>query len=147
MISEGRGQVWKEEIRKRIENSTFTDDDIVSLMCWCSCPCPARRWIACSSTRCDRYLSRDAGGLSDADRGMHVAADARAHRRGGDAQAREVKPARHRRISGAGRRRCCCWRCWRWPSAAWPTVQRGVLNLRRISVLRRWSVRRARSGL
>ena len=24
----------EEEIRKRIENGTFTDDDIVSLMCW-----------------------------------------------------------------------------------------------------------------
>ena len=57
----------EEEIRKRIENGTFTDDDIVSLMCW-QLSLPGEEMDCALIDECDRYLSRDAAGLSDADR-------------------------------------------------------------------------------
>ena len=120
----------EEEIRKRIENGTFTDDDVVSLMCW-QLSLPGEEMDCALIDECDRYLSRDAAELSDADR-ERMWRQMLVRISGGDAQARS-ETARHRRIS---RRRaaacCCCWRCWRWPSAAWPIRRRGVLNLRRI---------------
>ena len=57
----------EEEIRKRIENGTFTDDDIVSLMCW-QLSLPGEEMDCALIDECDRYLSRDAEGMSEADR-------------------------------------------------------------------------------
>ena len=47
----------EEEIRKRIENGTFTDDDIVSLMCW-QLSLPGEKMDCALIDECDRYLSR-----------------------------------------------------------------------------------------
>ena len=43
----------EEEIRKRIENGTFTDDDIVSLMCW-QLSLPGEKMDCALIDECDR---------------------------------------------------------------------------------------------
>ena len=117
----------EEEIRKRIENGTFTDDDIVSLMCW-QLSLPGEKMDCALIDECDRYLSRDAAGLSDADRDrmwrqmLVCIGGAETHRRA-------VKPARHRRIS---RRRAAVLLLLALLALAVGgvayTVRRGVLN-------------------
>ena len=87
----------EEEIRKRIENGTFTDDDIVSLMCW-QLSLPGEEMDCVLIDECDRYLSRDAAGLSDADRDR-MWRQMLARIGGAETHRRAVKPARPRRIS------------------------------------------------
>ena len=117
----------EEEIRKRIENGTFTDDDIVSLMCW-QLSLPGEKMDCVLIDECDRYLSRDAAGLSDADRDrmwrqmLVCIGGAETHRRA-------MKPARPRRIS---RRRAAVLLLLALLALAVGgvayTVRRGVLN-------------------
>ena len=87
----------EEEIRKRIENGTFTDDDIVSLMCW-QLSLPGEKMDCALIDECDRYLSRDAAGLSDADRDR-MWRQMLVRIGGAETHRRAVKPARPRRIS------------------------------------------------
>ena len=87
----------EEEIRKRIENGTFTDDDIVSLMCW-QLSLPGEKMDCVLIDECDRYLSRDAAGLSDADR-ERMWRQMLVRIGGAETHRRAVKPARPRRIS------------------------------------------------
>lgn len=86
----------EEEIRKRIENGTFTDDDIVSLMCW-QLSLPGEKMDCVLIDECDRYLSRDAAGLSDADR-ERMWRQMLVRIGGAETHRRAVKPARHRGI-------------------------------------------------
>ena len=136
----------EEEIRKRIENGTFTDDDIVSLMCW-QLSLPGEKMDCVLIDECDRYLSRDAAGLSDADRDrmwrqMLV-------RIGGvETHRRAVKPARPRRIS---RRRAAVLLLLALLALAVGgvayTVRRGVLNFTEDFGFAPMVSQEARSGL
>ena len=117
----------EEEIRKRIENGTFTDDDIVSLMCW-QLSLPGEEMDCALIDECDRYLSRDAAGLSDADRDR-MWRQMLVRIGGAETHRRAVKPARPRRIS---RRRAAVLLLLALLALAVGgvayTVRRGVLN-------------------
>ena len=117
----------EEEIRKRIENGTFTDDDIVSLMCW-QLSLPGEKMDCALIDECDRYLSRDAAGLSDADRDR-MWRQMLVRIGGAETHRRAVKPARPRRIS---RRRAAVLLLLALLALAVGgvayTVRRGVLN-------------------
>ena len=117
----------EEEIRKRIENGTFTDDDIVSLMCW-QLSLPGEKMDCVLIDECDRYLSRDAAGLSDADRDR-MWRQMLVRIGGAETHRRAVKPARPRRIS---RRRAAVLLLLALLALAVGgvayTVRRGVLN-------------------
>ena len=117
----------EEEIRKRIENGTFTDDDIVSLMCW-QLSLPGEKMDCVLIDECDRYLSRDAEGLSDADRDR-MWRQMLVRIGGAETHRRAVKPARPRRIS---RRRAAVLLLLALLALAVGgvayTVRRGVLN-------------------
>ena len=117
----------EEEIRKRIENGTFTDDDIVSLMCW-QLSLPGEKMDCVLIDACDRYLSRDAAGLSDADRDR-MWRQMLVRIGGAETHRRAVKPARPRRIS---RRRAAVLLLLALLALAVGgvayTVRRGVLN-------------------
>lgn len=117
----------EEEIRKRIENGTFTDDDVVSLMCW-QLSLPGEEMDCALIDECDRYLSRDAAGLSDADR-ERMWRQMLVRIGGAETHRRAAKPARHRRIS---RRRAAVLLLLALLALAVGgvayTVRRGVLN-------------------
>lgn len=117
----------EEEIRKRIENGTFTDDDIVSLMCW-QLSLPGEKMDCALIDECDRYLSRDAAGLSDADRDR-MWRQMLVRIGGAETHRRAAKPAHPRRIS---RRRAAVLLLLALLALAVGgvayTVRRGVLN-------------------
>lgn len=117
----------EEEIRKRIENGTFTDDDIVSLMCW-QLSLPGEEMDCALIDECDRYLSRDAAGLSDADR-ERMWRQMLVRISGAETHRRAAPPARHRRTS---RRRAAVLLLLALLALAVGgvayTVRRGVLN-------------------
>ncbi|MFR5794528.1 MAG: hypothetical protein ACLUI3_02465 [Christensenellales bacterium] len=75
-----------------------------------------------------------------------MAADARAHRRGGDAQARSEARASSAHFPAQGDGAAVVGAAGAGVGGVAYTVRRGVLNLRRISALRRWSVRMARAA-